>query len=171
MYDDPLLRFRPHFPTAEASPYLISNSLGAMPVEAAQDLQAYAEIWTTRGVRAWADAWWTLPGQVGDLLGQLFGAPAGTVSMHQNVSLVQAAIISCFDWSGPRNKVVYTDMNFPSVMYVYQRLARSLGSMSPKRPTALWLSTRAKKASRASTTAPKREAVESEGVRPWRLPE
>ena len=128
MPDDPLLRFRPHFPTLEHSTYLISNSLGAMPVEAAEALQAYARIWTERGVRAWAEAWWSLAGEVGDEIGSLFGAPAGTVSMHQNVTLAEAVVISCFDWSGPRNKVVYTDMNFPSVQYLYDGFARSLGA-------------------------------------------
>ena len=27
---------------------------------------------------------------------------------------------SCFDFSGKRNKVVYSDMNFPSVMYFWE---------------------------------------------------
>lgn len=125
---DPLLRFRSHFPTLENSTYLISNSLGPMPVEAARSLEAYSRIWTERGVRSWAEAWWSLAGEVGDEIGSLFGAPANTVSMHQNVTLAESVVISCFDWSGPRNKVVYTDMNFPSVQYLYSRFARSLGA-------------------------------------------
>jgi len=125
---DPLLRWRGHFPTLESSTYLISNSLGAMPVEAAQSLEAYTRTWTERGVRAWSESWWSLAGEVGDEIGSLFGAPPGTVSMHQNVTLAEAVVISCFDWSGPRNQVVYTDMNFPSVQYLYTGLARSLGA-------------------------------------------
>ena len=128
MHDDPLLRFRAHFPTLETSTYLISNSLGAMPTEAVESLDGYARIWTERGVRAWAEEWWTLAGAVGDQIGSLFNAPAGTVSMHQNVTLAEAVVISCFDWSGPRNRVVYTDMNFPSVQYLYDGYARSLGA-------------------------------------------
>ena len=128
MHADPLLQYRDHFPTLDQSTYLISNSLGAMPVGAAQELEQYSKDWIDRGVRAWAEKWWELPGKVGDHIGQIFGAAAGTVSMHQNVSLAQAVIISCFDWSGPRNKVVYTSLNFPSVQYVYQRFATSLGA-------------------------------------------
>lgn len=128
MTEDPLLRFRPEFPTLADTTYLISNSLGAMPIAAREGLEEYAATWTERGVRAWAETWWGMSGVVGDLIGQLFNAPAGTVSMHQNVSLAQAIVISCFDWSGPRNKVVYTDMNFPSVQYVYERYARDLGA-------------------------------------------
>ena len=125
---DTLTRFRAEFPTLESSTYLISNSLGAMPRAARRDLEAYADTWTSRGVRAWAERWWTLAGEVGNTIGELFGAEPGTVSMHQNVTIAQAILISCFDWSGSRNKVVYTDMQFPSIAYIYDRLARPLGA-------------------------------------------
>lgn len=128
MHADPLLAYRSHFPTLATSTYLISNSLGAMPAGAARDLESYATTWTTRGVRAWEEGWWALAGEVGDRIGRLIGAPPGTVSMHANVTLAEAVVISCFDWTGPRNKVVYTDQNFPSVMYLYERFARPLGA-------------------------------------------
>jgi kynureninase len=47
--------------------------------------------------------------------------------MHQNVSVCQSLILSCFDFSGPRNKIVYEALNFPSVMYVYEA-QRELGA-------------------------------------------
>ena len=125
---DPLLAFRPQFPTLETCTYLISNSLGAMPVGARAALQEYADTWTDRGVRAWSEVWWELAGGIGDEIGRLFGAPAGTVSMHGNVTLAEAVVVSCFDWTGRRNKVVYTDMNFPSVQYLYEGHARQLGA-------------------------------------------
>lgn len=125
---DPLLAFRDRFPTLEHCTYLISNSLGAMPAAAEASLAAYTTSWRERGVRAWAETWWALAGEVGDTIGRLFHAPPGTVSMHQNVTLAEATVISCFDWSGKRNRVVYTDMNFPSVQYLYERFARSLGA-------------------------------------------
>jgi kynureninase len=128
MHDDPLLRFRSRFPIVERTAYLISNSLGAMPAETEVDLLEYARTWSTRGVRAWAETWWGMAREVGDLIGSLVGAPPDTVSMHQNVTLAEATVISAFDWSGERNGVVYTSMNFPSVRYLYDRLARSLGA-------------------------------------------
>jgi kynureninase len=128
VHADPLLGYRNHFPTLTGCTYLISNSLGAMPLGAARGLDAYATAWTARGVRAWEETWWGLAREVGDDIGRLFGAAAGTVSMHQNVTLAEAVVISCFDFSGRRNKVVYTEMNFPSVMYLYDRFARGLGA-------------------------------------------
>ncbi|MEZ6025652.1 MAG: aminotransferase class V-fold PLP-dependent enzyme [Planctomycetota bacterium] len=125
---DPLLAFRDRFPTLEHCTYLISNSLGAMPAATGDALAEYASTWQERGVRAWAETWWMLAREVGDTIGRLFVAPPGTVSMHPNVTLAEAVVISCFDWSGKRNKVVYTDMNFPSVQYLYDGYARSLGA-------------------------------------------
>ncbi|MGE0192085.1 MAG: aminotransferase class V-fold PLP-dependent enzyme [Planctomycetota bacterium] len=125
---DPLLAFRGRFPTLQHCTYLISNSLGAMPAATGDALTEYARTWQDRGVRAWAETWWMLAGEVGDTIGKLFHAPPGTVSMHPNVTLAEAVVISCFDWSGPRNNVVYTDMNFPSVQYLYDGYARSLGA-------------------------------------------
>ena len=125
---DTLGRFRDHFPTLSRCTYLISNSLGAMPTGAAKGLQDYAATWTARGVRAWAETWWGLARTVGNEIGEIFNAPPSTVSMHQNVTLAQAIVVSCFDWSGPRNKVVYTELNFPSVQYMYEGYAKQLGA-------------------------------------------
>jgi kynureninase len=44
--------------------------------------------------------------------------------MHQNVSICQSLILSCFEPQPKRNKIVYSELNFPSVMYVYEAHAR-----------------------------------------------
>jgi len=117
---DDLLRYRSQFPILERTTYLISNSLGAMPLGVYDALKGYADIWATRGVRAWEERWWMLAAQVGDEIGALMNAPPGSVSTHQNVTTCQAVVASCFDFSGKRNKIVYSDMNFPSVMYFWE---------------------------------------------------
>lgn len=124
---DPLLEWRRHFPILERTTYLVSHSLGAMPRRAADELAEYARTWAERGVRAWAEGWWKMPVSAGDLVGRVIGAPAGSVAMHQNVSVAQSVVLSCFDLSGPRNRIVYEDLNFPSVMYVYEA-HRALGA-------------------------------------------
>ena len=114
------LRYRPEFPILERTTYMISNSLGAMPRAVYDALKGYADTWATRGVRAWEETWWMLASEVGDEIGALMNAPKGSVSTHQNVTTCQAIIASCLDFSGKRNKVVYTDLNFPSVMYFWE---------------------------------------------------
>ena len=117
---DDLLRYRSEFPIVEHTTYLISNSLGAMPRGVYDAMRGYADTWATRGVRAWEEQWWMLAAEVGDEIGALMDAPRGSVSTHQNVTTCQAVVASCFDFTGKRNKVVYTDMNFPSVMYFWE---------------------------------------------------
>ncbi len=117
---DDLLRYRSQFPILERTTYLISNSLGAMPQGVYDAMKSYADTWATRGVRAWEERWWMLAAQVGDEIGALMNAQPGSVSTHQNVTTCQAVVASCFDFSGKRNKVVYSDMNFPSVMYFWE---------------------------------------------------
>jgi kynureninase len=61
---------------------------------------------------------------VGDEVGRIIGADPGTVVMHQNVSVCQSLILSCVEPTPERNKIVYSELNFPSVMYVYEAHAR-----------------------------------------------
>ncbi len=117
-------RWRGLFPILADTTYLVTHSLGAMPAAVRDKLAAYAEHWAKSGVRAWAEGWWSAPVDVGNVLAPLLNAPPGTVVMHQNVSVVEAIVASALDLSGPRNKVVYTDQNFPSVMYVWEAMRR-----------------------------------------------
>jgi kynureninase len=121
---DPLLQFRPEFPILDRTTYLISNSLGAMPRSVYDSLQLYADAWATRGVRAWEEGWWDMAVTVGDKIAPLIGAHSAEISLHQNVTLTQAVISSCFDYRGPRNKIVMTDLEFPSVQYFYHEQPR-----------------------------------------------
>lgn len=122
---DELLEWRSEFPILGKTVYLISHSLGAMPKATYERLHEYADIWATRGVRAWAEGWWNMPVTVGDEVARIIGADPGTVVMHQNVSLCQSLVLSCFEATPARNKIVYSELNFPSVMYVYEAHARN----------------------------------------------
>jgi kynureninase len=122
---DELLKWRSEFPILDKTVYLISHSLGAMPRETYARLNDYAETWATRGVRAWAEGWWDMPVTTGNEIARIIGAEPDSVAMHQNVSICQSLILSCFDPTPKRNKIVYSELNFPSVMYVYEAHARN----------------------------------------------
>jgi kynureninase len=121
---DPLLHWRSEFPIVETCTYLVSHSLGAMPRRTARNLQAFADTWSSRGVRAWSEGWWELGRTVGDLLAPTIGAPAGSISMHQNVSVAQGIIGSCFRYDGLRRKIVLTDLEFPTNIYAFEGFRR-----------------------------------------------
>jgi len=117
---DDLARWRDEFPILARSVYMISNSLGAMPRRTARDLAEYAETWATRGVRGWEDRWWEMPREVGDKVARIIGAPAGSVSMHENVTTAHAVALSCLRPTGTRHRIVCAAMDFPSMMYLFR---------------------------------------------------
>ena len=121
---DELLGWRKEFPTLETNVHMISHSLGAMPRRACERMQEYTETWSARGIRAWEEGWWEMPVVIGDLIGRIIGAGPGEVVMQQNVSTCVATVLSCFDWSGPRNKIVSEALNFPSNLYQIHALER-----------------------------------------------
>jgi kynureninase len=125
---DPLLAYRDRFPILRKTRYLVSHSLGAMPEATRDALAEYADLWASRGVRAWGDRWWMMSIEVGDIIAPLIGAPPGSVVMLPNVTTAEAVVLSSFDYSGPRNRVVMVDGEFPSVRYIYDRLAQRLGA-------------------------------------------
>jgi kynureninase len=129
--------YRGRFPILDTCTYLINHSLAAMPAAAEDNLREYARTWRERGIRAWAEGWWDMPVTVGDQLGRILGAPPGSIVMHQNVTVAEAIVLSCFarpklfgrapavsppalPASGERNRIVYEEANFPSVRYLYQ---------------------------------------------------
>jgi kynureninase len=121
---DELLKWRSEFPILETTTYMISNSLGAMPRAVYDQMKSYADAWATRGVRAWEEGWWEMAVSVGDKVGAIIGAGPGEISLHQNVTLTQAVISSCFEFSSRRNKVVLVDLEFPSTIYFHMEQRR-----------------------------------------------
>jgi kynureninase len=121
---DELLKWRGEFPILENTTYMISNSLGAMPRAVYDQMKSYVDAWGKRGVRAWEEGWWEMAVSVGDKVGALIGAGPGEISLHQNVTLTQAIISSCFEFSSRRNKIVLTDLEFPSTIYFHMEQRR-----------------------------------------------
>ncbi len=118
-HDDPLLAWRPRFPALEKCVHLISHSLGCVPARAEEDLAEYFDLWQTRSITAW-DEWIPEIGRAAARIEKLISAPAGTVTMHTNVSTVMSVLASCLDYTAARNKVVYESLMFPTVSYVWK---------------------------------------------------
>jgi kynureninase len=125
---DPLLLLRDEFPILEKTTYLVSNSLGPMPRTVPEKLAEYARDWGELGVKAWTRGWWEMPVNVGNEIAPLLNAGAGEVVMMPNVTIAQSAVVSAVDFSGPRDTIVMTALDFPSVLYAYQELARRFGA-------------------------------------------
>ena len=125
---DPLLGYRAEFPILERTTYLVSNSLGAMPRSVPERLAEYVDQWAELGVRAWAKGWWDMPLTVGNEIAPLIGAAPGQIAMLPNVTIAQTSVLSSLDYDDGRDAIVMTDLDFPSVRYVYDQLATRLGA-------------------------------------------
>ena len=125
---DPLLAYRNRFPILDRNNYLISNSLGAVPLAAFDSLRTYAETWATRGVRAWEESWWSMVADLGDLVAPLIGVEEpGSIVFQPNVTLAHAVVLSALDFRGDRPKIVVDETHFPSILYLLGEL-RSQGA-------------------------------------------
>ena len=112
-------QYRSHFPILGTSCYLISNSLGAMPREVEDELKSYTEIWQREGVQAWHE-WFPFVDEVSALVAAIIGADARDVTLIHNLTIGSALVASCLDFTGKRNKIVYSDLHFPTISYLWQ---------------------------------------------------
>ena len=125
---DPLLEFRAEFPILQRKTYLVSNSLGPMPRSVPARLAEYAAAWDEHGVGAWNRGWWEMPVAAGNVIAPLLGAGESEVVMMPNVSIAQAAVFSALDFPPDRNRIVMTDLDFPSIRYGTHEMARVAGA-------------------------------------------
>ncbi len=116
--DELAKKYRSQFPILDTSCYMISNSLGAMPRDVEKELMHYTHEWQTEGVEAW-HSWFPLVDTVSGLFGKIIGAEAEDVTLIHNLTIGSALIASCLDFSGKRNKVVFTELHFPTISYLW----------------------------------------------------
>jgi len=121
-----LARYREDYPILASTTYMNSNSMGAMPRQAAQALATYAADWAREGVEVWPH-WFEVLEATADSVARFIGAPAGQTILNQNVAYFQAAVASALDFRGARNRVVVEALQFPNVLYVWDRY-RELGA-------------------------------------------
>ncbi|MBV8197727.1 MAG: aminotransferase class V-fold PLP-dependent enzyme [Candidatus Eremiobacteraeota bacterium] len=118
-----MLELRADFPILATSTYLVSHSMGAAPLQARSALHQYWDEWAADGPEAW-ERWLPRIAEIADGIGGIIGAAPGSVFLGPNVSVLQAAIATCIEWSGPRNEVVYESLQFPSLTYVWREWER-----------------------------------------------
>jgi kynureninase len=116
---DSLLEHRKQFPALEECVHFISHSLGCVPAQTREDLGEFFELWHRKSITAWSD-WLPEVDRAAERISKIISAPPGTVIMHQNVSGIMAVLASCFEYTPERDQVVYEELQFPTVSYVWQ---------------------------------------------------
>ncbi|MFN4274128.1 MAG: kynureninase [Aliihoeflea sp.] len=126
---DIFARTRELFHIPDGVIYLDGNSLGPLPKAASERVRQTIEAeWGNELIRGWNTAGWIdLPSRVGDRIGRLIGAPAGTVVTGDTLSIkVYQALASALDLRPDRKVVISDSGNFPTDLYMAQGLLRSL---------------------------------------------
>lgn len=110
---------RTRFEGLEGVTHLVSHSLGAMPATARAAMQRYADTWAGSSVAAWTE-WFPRVRAIADQLGAIFGAPAGSVVLHQNVSTLANTLLSALRPTPERNRIVASTHDFSTMRYLLQ---------------------------------------------------
>ena len=118
---------RDRFPILAEKTYLCSHSLGAVPASAREALIEYYDAWATLGIGAWDGPWWASVREFSAAIEGLLHAAPETVVPMQNVTRGMAAVASCLDYSGARNRIVMTALEF-TTSYPFWRGQQALGA-------------------------------------------
>ena len=105
-------RLREEFPVLARKTYLNSGSYCALANEVKAAFEAYMEDRLLVGAN-W-DVWVTKNESVRSLIAKLLNAASDEIAVTASVSAGLNALASALDFSGPRNKVVVSDFEFPT---------------------------------------------------------
>jgi kynureninase len=119
--------------------------MGAPPLAARDALVRYHAQWADGGPEGAWPAWLDEARTIADGIGAIIGAPAGSVALAPNVSVLQSALASSLDFGGAtssaaarqrsdRNEIVYEALQFPSLAYVWTAWERA-GARTVRVPT------------------------------------
>ena len=108
--------YRREFPITERKAYLISASLGPVSTRAKENLQQYVEAWEDMGAPepVWYERIFPEIRECKRLYAGLIGADYDELAITTNVTMALSSIISCLDISGERNRIVLTELDFPT---------------------------------------------------------
>ena len=110
--------------------YLDGNSLGPMPKGVADRVATMLrDEWSQMLIKGWNKAgWMALPEQVGNMVGNLIGAPTGSVVMGDTLSIKVFQALASAVKMVPDRRVILSDTgNFPSDLYIAEGLVGLLG--------------------------------------------
>ncbi len=126
----PFEDYRREFPVLDRKAYLISASLGPVGARSRRHLDDYLETWASKG--APDHVWWEdiFPRMAALRAG--FGALAGCdpdeVALTTNISIALSTVASSLDLAGTRNRIVLSELDFPTDGHVWLAWTRRAGA-------------------------------------------
>ena len=124
------LPMKDRFSLPDGMIYLDGNSLGPLPVGTAEKVQDVVQAqWGAHLIKGWnLDGWMAQPARVGNRIARLIGAPEGSVTMGDTLSVKVFQALSAALKMRPDRRVILSDSgNFPSDLYMAEGLIQQLG--------------------------------------------
>lgn len=125
-----LTDYRDEFPVVGRKAYLISASLGPISVRARAYVDGYLDAWASKGApdHVWMEDIFPTMGGLKRSFAALAGCDADEVALTTNISIALATVASCLDLSGERNRVILSELDFPTDGHVWLAWARKTGA-------------------------------------------
>jgi kynureninase len=108
--------YRQEFPVVQRKSYLISASLGPVSERSKGYLGEYLQAWEELGAPepVWFDRIFPRIRHVKRLYAEMVGAHPEELAITTNVTMALSSVLSCLDLSGDRNRIVLTELDFPT---------------------------------------------------------
>ncbi len=125
-----LTDYRAEFPVLAHKTYLISASLGPISGRARDYLDGYLDAWASKGApdHVWLEDIFPRMRALKETFSALAGCDADEVAITTNISVALATIASALDLSGERNRIVLSELDFPTDGHVWIGWARKTGA-------------------------------------------
>jgi kynureninase len=125
-----LADYRDEFDVVRNKTYLISASLGPVGDRSKRLLDAYVRAWAEKGApdHVWFEDIFPAMGRLKRSFAALAGCDADEVALSTNVSIAISTVASTLDLSGPRNRVILSELDFPTDGQVWQAWAAKTGA-------------------------------------------
>lgn len=118
-----------HFYIPEGMIYLDGNSLGPLPCKAVERVtKTLHDEWGEMLIKGWNEAkWMQQPSHLGDRVGDLIGAPKGTVVLGDTLTIkVYQALASALEMNADRRVILSDSGNFPTDLYIAEGLIKTI---------------------------------------------
>jgi len=125
-----LASYRDEFEVVRRKAYLISASLGPVGDRSRGYLDDYIRAWATKGApdHVWFEDIFPAMGRLKRSFAELCGCGADEVALTTNVSIALSTVASALDLSGERNRIVLSELDFPTDGQVWQAWATKTGA-------------------------------------------
>jgi kynureninase len=122
--------YRDEFPVLARKTYLISASLGPVSTRSEQYLSEYMDAWATKGApdHVWFEEIFPRMATLKGSFAALAGCAPDEVALTTNLSIALSTVASCLDLSGTRNRIVLSELDFPTDGHVWLAWTRRTGA-------------------------------------------